>query len=187
MPPAVRSSLTHPLRYAIFSLGLLLVSAASLASIDNCESARLRDPPATRETWHGALGPDSTEFRIRTKMEPDKWVLIYSPKWSSMWLIGQRRPWPPDPLRVAWDDIARLDTRVTSGPGRGRAIGGAIGAGIAISLGVACAIGDDDTGSICPLASMVVGAVTVPLGVLLGGSLASNPQWVPVLCTDDRP
>lgn len=128
-----------------------------------------------------AVGPDSTEFRIKTDSEPDKWVLVYSPRWDAGWLMGQRRPWPPEPLRVTWDSITHLDTRVTSPPGRGMAIGGLVGAGVAIALFAACDLTTEE--GFCPLA-LLVGVYTVPVGILVGGSLGTNPRWEPVLCTD---
>lgn len=134
-----------------------------------------------------AVGPDSTQLRIKTRSEPDKWVLVYSPRWDSGWLVGQRRPWPPDPLRVAWDNITHLDTRVTSPPGRGMAIGGLVGAGVAIALTTACALTDPEWSGVCTLVGLIVGVYTVPVGILVGGSLATNPRWVPVLCTDPTP
>jgi len=41
--------------------------------------------------------------------------------------------------------------------------------------------------SVCALFALAVGVFTVPVGLILGGSLGSNPQWVPIFCVEDQP
>jgi hypothetical protein len=180
-----RSVLAQVLRCAVISLGSMLLSTASPASEGDCNGALIQDPPPpTEEAWQLAVGPSTTQLRIKTKNEPKDWVSVYSPRWDARWLLGHRHRWPPDSLRVEWGDISRVDARVTSPAGRGMAIGGAIGAGVAIALGIACAIDDPIVGAACPLGALFIGAFTVPVGIFIGDSVASNPRWVPVLCTE---
>lgn len=159
-----------------------LVIATGAQGEEGCSGARLQSlgSPA-RETWQSALGADSTELRIQLSAAPGKWITAHAPRWEAAGLLAQHRSWPPDTLRVAWDEITRVETRVEGSPTKGMAIGGAIGAGIAIGIGVAGSIADDDWAW---LAVPIVGLFTIPTGIILGGSLGQNPHWEPVYCAE---
>ena len=137
--------------------------------------------PPTRDAWQAALGADSTQLRIQVHDAPREWIAAYSPRWEAGGILAQRRSWPPDTLHVAWESIRRVDTRVTGSPGLGMTVGGIIGGGIAVGIGAAAALSGDEWAWI---AVPIIGLFTVPVGIIVGGSLGQKPHWEPVYCSE---
>jgi len=89
-------------------------------------------------------------------------------------------------MRVAWEEIMKVETRVTGSAATGMAIGAAIGVAIPIVILLAAARedGGDSAGVGLGFAVVAIGAFTVPVGIIVGGSVGQHPHWEPVYCAE---
>jgi hypothetical protein len=136
------------------------------------------------EEWGSAVGGEIGRVRFRPIGEPRRSILLYGPRWSPQALVGSRRSWPPDSIRVAWDEIALLEAGRQRSARNGIAAGAAIGAGVAIAAGLVACAGEEggQEPNFCGLVTPFVAIFTIPVGVVVGGGIASGVQWTPIYC-----